>query len=129
MKKKREAETEQLQVLERRLKKAGNPVEIATLLRRIAFSGEMRALPLLKSYLNHEDARVRANAIEGLGYFRREDLVPFMFEFLEKEQNHRIRGNIIKVLWKYGSENIYCELEKTYESLADWTRSEIVKRF
>ncbi|MDD5089475.1 MAG: HEAT repeat domain-containing protein [Candidatus Wallbacteria bacterium] len=104
--------SENMELLEQELRKTNDPVKVATVLKKIAFSGSLRAVPLLKSYLSHEDRRVRANAIEGLGYFHRDDLIPFLFNFLEKETDPRSRANIIRVLWKYGSENIYSEMEK-----------------
>jgi len=105
-------EIETLENLEAKLKDTQSPIEIATLLKKIAFTGDMRAIPTLKAYLRHEDRRVRANAIEGLGYFNEESLILVFFSQFEIEKDPRSRGNLIKALWKFGHGKVYEELEK-----------------
>jgi len=105
-------EIETLENLEAKLNDTQSPIEIATLLKKIAFTGDLRAIPTLKAYLKHEDRRVRANAIEGLGYYNEESLITIFFSQLEVERDPRTRGNIIKALWRFGHGKVYDELEK-----------------
>ncbi|MDD2715483.1 MAG: tetratricopeptide repeat protein [Candidatus Wallbacteria bacterium] len=112
MKQFRSVETDSLPELEGQLMATENPVEIATLLKKIAYTGVNRAAIILKTYLNHGDKRVRANAVEGLGYFNDPELAPFLLGYLERESDPRIKGNIIKILWKYGTGPIREELKK-----------------
>lgn len=107
---------ENLEQLEIRLNQAKTPVEIATVLKKIAFTGEIRALTILRVYLSHEDSRVRANAVESIGYFQKPEVIPVLADQLEKETDPRVRGNLIRVLWKLGHRNILAELKKMVDS-------------
>lgn len=105
-------EIETFENLAEKLSQSNSPVEIATLIKRLAFTGDTRAIPILKSFLKHEDRRIRANAIEGLGFFADESFIPLLLQHFEIEKDPRSRGNILRILWKFGRERVYSELEK-----------------
>jgi len=79
----------------------GDPTKIATLLTGLKKLGDASVLPDLLRFLEHEDARVRANTVEcveELGSVAHASaLLPLL-----KDPNNRVRGNVVKTLggWK-----------------------------
>jgi HEAT repeat protein len=81
------------------IKKAGDPALISSLLVSLAESdgsGEEK-LRIYMSFLNHEDDRVRANALEYMAPYIPEDRLDFYIGYFA-DPNNRIRGNAILAL-------------------------------
>ena len=80
---------------------------------------------LVAAQLGHEDARVRANAIEALA-----DLawlgLPDACHRLMHDRNDRVRVNAAIALWKSGHEEVFAELEKMSRDKSRWVRSSAV---
>lgn len=80
---------------------------------------------IVASQLDHNDARVRANAIESLA-----DLawlgLPDACQRLMQDRNDRVRVNAAIALWKSGHEEVFTELEKMSRDKSKWVRSSAV---
>jgi HEAT repeat protein len=69
----------------------------ATLILSLGKVKQESAVPLLKTFLNHEVPRIRANAIEALASFGKKEYLPQIILHLD-ETNNRARANAIVAL-------------------------------
>jgi HEAT repeat protein len=75
--------------------------------------------------LKHEDARVRANAVEALADLAWVEL-PDVCQKLMHDRNDRVRVNAAISLWRSGHEEVFTELEKMSRDKSRWVRSSAV---
>ena len=93
----------------------------ATLAISIGILGGENEITAVASFLQDNDPRVKANAIEGLEYIGHVKAYPFIMRFLSDPDN-RIRGNVVKALKSYGKVNLAHLLEKMIRSDKLWMR-------
>ncbi|MCO4781829.1 MAG: HEAT repeat domain-containing protein [Candidatus Cloacimonetes bacterium] len=76
-----------------------SPEDLAVNLQKLSFCkiDEASKVRVLKLYLHHESARVRANAVEGLASLKVEDCYDDIFTLIE-DANNRVVGNVILCL-------------------------------
>ncbi len=75
--------------------------------------------------LDHEDARVRANAVEASSVLRWDKLNEKCLGLLN-DKNDRVRVNAAIALWKNGDNSVFDALEKMAKSKSRWVRSSAV---
>jgi HEAT repeat protein len=108
---------EALKYLVERLEKEEDPTVKSQILRVIGKLGDESHLELLKSMLENpeSDYRIRANALEGLGYID----VPNIFEYIVpylSDNDNRIKANAVIAAWKH-------DKESTFKIIADMMKS------
>lgn len=72
---------------------------IATGISSLASLGVESAVPTILNYLDHADARVRANAVDSLTLILGSDTPKPMLERMLKDPNHRVRANTILAIF------------------------------
>ncbi len=97
----------------------------ATAISALGRSRKHEFAEVVAAQLGHEDARVRANAVEALA-----DLawlgLPDACHRLMQDRNDRVRVNAAIALWKSGNEEVFVELEKMSRHKSRWVRSSAV---
>ncbi|GAB4266624.1 MAG: hypothetical protein Kow0029_00450 [Candidatus Rifleibacteriota bacterium] len=97
----------------------------ATVVSALGRSKKHEYAEVVAKQLKHEDARVRANAIEALA-----DLawlgLPDACHKLMHDRNDRVRVNAAIALWKSGHEEVFSELEAMSRDKSRWVRSSAV---
>jgi HEAT repeat protein len=78
-----------------------NPKVIATTLLALGKMSLPDNIPTISYYLNHDDDRVRANAIEALSHINDPKVMSLLSLGLSDSSN-RVKANIIVALWKFG---------------------------
>lgn len=97
----------------------------ATAVTALGRSGNMIFAGIIAHQLRHEDARVRANAIEALSLLKWEGLPDACHKLLH-DRNDRVRVNAAIALWKSGHQEVFAELEKMSRDRSRWVRSSAV---
>jgi len=94
----------------------------ATLLTAVARLGGAELEPILSAHLTHQDARVRANAVEALGLLKS----PGALELIRptfRDPNDRVRVNAALALWKLGDVTVLATLRGMCVEHNKWIKS------
>ncbi|MBP7633774.1 HEAT repeat domain-containing protein, partial [Candidatus Ozemobacteraceae bacterium] len=83
--------------------------------------GSAADIPMLAKYLQHGDARIRANAVEALATIGTEEAYTFLVPVLQDEDN-RVKSNVIKALQAYGGASVFELLKSMATESAVWMR-------
>lgn len=78
-------------------------------------------IPILAEYLQHGDARIRANAVEALATIGTDEAYTFLVPVLQDEDN-RVKSNVIKALQAYGGAPLFELLKSMATESAVWMR-------
>ncbi|PKK92207.1 MAG: hypothetical protein CVV64_02000 [Candidatus Wallbacteria bacterium HGW-Wallbacteria-1] len=107
------------------LKKERNEYVIATIVKSVGRFGDSRAIPILKPFLAHYDARVRANTVEAMGYIQVPEVYSLVEDLLSDEDN-RVRANVAKLLWKKDKLRVLEKIREMLKSGEEWMRDSAV---
>ena len=88
-------------------------------------TGKSEYAPKVAELLNHEDARVRANAVEAVSSLNWKNLNEACINLLN-DKNDRVRVNAAIALWKNGNNSVFESLAKMASSKSRWVRSSAV---
>lgn len=91
--------------LTRILQSKEHPVILAMTAKILGHIAGAVSIGLLSGLLDHEDPRVRANAVEGLGLTRSASAVPAIMQAL-RDTDNRVKANALTLLGKIGSVNV-----------------------
>jgi len=89
------------------------------------FSEAKQRLELTRTFLQDEDTRVRANAIESLDRVEDGGVLDRLIE-LTRSSNSRERANAIKKLWEQGYRDFELSLVRMLQEPDEWTRASAV---
>jgi len=98
---------------------------IATYVKVIGQLGDESVIDELLPYLNHEDARIRANTIEGLEFIGGEKIIEHLIPKLV-DKNSRVSANAAKALWKFKQEEVIAVLKNMLRSDKPWKISSAI---
>lgn len=108
---------EAVKYLVERLHAESEPQVKSQILRVIGTLGSKSEIPILKKYAEDEtlDYRIRANALEGLGFIDAPEVFDIICPFL-KHSDNRIKANAVIAAWKRNP-------EMTFNAISDMIRS------
>jgi len=89
------------------------------------FSEAKQRLELTREFLQDEDTRVRANAIDALDIVDDQNVLDRLTE-LTRSSNSRERANAIKKLWEQGYRDFEISLVRMLHEPDEWTRASAV---
>ena len=92
-----------------------NPHVIASTILALGRMKLVENIPTIGYYLNHDDARVRANAIEAL-VFINDPKVMSLLSLSLNDSDSRVRANVIIALWKFGELKVASQVQNMLES-------------
>ncbi len=95
---------EALTSLEALLATESHPWVLSKLTKVLAQLGGIKLLPKLEPFLGHEDARVRANTVEGIGAFPGDEKLTVLLPLLDDE-SPRVRANVLAAIKTLGTEH------------------------
>lgn len=103
------------------LSREGNEFVVATLVKTVAsLADDPSYIDVIKPFLSHENARVRANTIEAMGMFDDPRIFKIVAPFI-KERNNRIKANVAKIMWGYSQDKTLRYLKEMLDSEDVWT--------
>jgi len=86
---------EAIELITQILANESDPYVLATGVSSLGHLGRESAVPTLQNYLNHDDQRVRANAVDAICELLGKEAPKPMLERLLKDPSHRVRANVI----------------------------------
>ena len=90
---------------------------IATGVSSLSKLGSESALPSIQSYLDHDDARVRANAVDSIAKLLAPDAPKPMLERMLQDPNHRVRANTILAIFTSKPNECFLALNSLAQSM------------
>lgn len=96
-----------------------DPFKIGQLLTSIGQSADSTLIPIIQAYLDDENPRVRAGAIEALENIGNPEVAQMIMPFLKDEDN-RVKGNAAKFLWRYSPDDVFDEMRDMLSSGKEW---------
>ena len=92
-----------------------NPKVLASTLLALGRMKLVENIPTIGYYLNHEDDRVRANAVEALVYINDPKVMSLLTLSLN-DPDSRVRANVAVALWKFGEIKVSSHIRNMLES-------------
>ncbi|KAF1080540.1 MAG: hypothetical protein GQF41_2950 [Candidatus Rifleibacterium amylolyticum] len=85
-------------------------------------------IAVIAPYLRHEDARIRANAVEALAMFESDEAYRFVVSSMSDE-DHRVKTNVVRALQGIGGQSLFSLLKKMSQDDKLWTRASAAYAF
>jgi len=85
-------------------------------------------ISVIAQFLMHEDARIRANAVEAMAMFDSEDACRHIISCMSDEDN-RVKANVVRVLQGIGGQSLFNLLKKMSQDEKLWTRASAAYAF
>lgn len=102
-----------------------DPFVLAECVRIMGFSGTTEHLEVLKPYLEHQDSRIRSNAVEAIEEIGGKEVVESIVPLLRDDDN-RVKATVAKILSKYGEVNVLATLAEMIRSVEIWMRESAI---
>lgn len=123
------SDTRLIPYLNQRLRVEDDNFVIATIVKAMGILGGKKEIETIAPYLNHDDSRVRANAIEGLEMISKKgfsgEIIPMLFPQI-KDPDHRVRVNALKAMIGSGRVDISAMLSDLLDAPELWTRDSAI---
>lgn len=123
------ADSSLIPYLSQRLRVEDDVYVVATLVKALGVLGSSNEINLIAPYLNHDDSRVRANALEGLNIIAAKgfssEITPMISPQLS-DPDHRVRINAIKALTDDGELDIFKVLKDMLDAREVWIRDSAI---
>ena len=106
------------EILAEKLKTEENQVVQATIISSLGTLGYKESAPQIKTYLDSNDTRVVANAIDALSLLlpQPDSELFSRYKQLLKHPDNRVKSNAIKALWKCGKYDVLENLRELFKS-------------
>jgi len=97
----------------------------ATLAKNLGVFRDAGVIPVIAKYLNDPDARVRANAIEGLESIGSEKIIEYIAPML-RDRDNRVQANAAKAMSAFDKKEVAEIFEKMLQSPARWQKESAI---
>ncbi|PKL46243.1 MAG: hypothetical protein CVV42_17075, partial [Candidatus Riflebacteria bacterium HGW-Riflebacteria-2] len=85
-------------------------------------------ISVIAPFLRHGDARIRANAVEALAMFEKEEAYRFVIGSMADEDN-RVKANVVRALQGIGGQSLFNLLKMMAQDEKLWTRASAAYAF